>query len=102
MKRVALLFACLGAGSIFLLPALAPARAHGTPHVCQGTSSKPGVLKGRFVHGVRVEGFCEVNSGPAHVIGTVQVTDGSALIAVFGMHKSKLSVSGDIRVGHGG
>ncbi|MFL5822631.1 MAG: hypothetical protein ACJ764_04235 [Solirubrobacteraceae bacterium] len=101
MKRIASSFSLVGAGVILLtlLPTLAPARAQKSPHVCQGTADKPGVLAGRFANGVEVKGYCAVNSGPAHVIGTLRVTAGSTLLAAYGMHKSKLSVRGDIKAG---
>jgi hypothetical protein len=58
----------------------------------------PGVLKGTFPHGVVVKGVCEVNNGPADVIGTLTVTDGSVLGASFGAHSSSLTVAGDLVV----
>lgn len=82
-----------------LIPALAGAAG---PHVCKGTAKKPGVLKGgTYPDGVRVEGFCAVNNGPARVIGTVDVERGSVLGAVFGMKHSRLNVRGNIVVERG-
>ena len=101
MKRFALLSACLGAVAMFLIPTLAPARTRGTPHVCQGTASKPGVLKGKFANGVEVKGYCAVSSGPAKVTGTLKVTAHSVLLAAYGMHNSKLTVRGPVKVGRG-
>ncbi|MGN6171193.1 MAG: hypothetical protein ACTHQQ_23945 [Solirubrobacteraceae bacterium] len=69
------------------------------PHVCSGTFQKPGVLKGDYPNGVVVKGVCAVNSGKAHVVGTLTVTKGSALGAVFGLHHSRLKVSGNLVVG---
>lgn len=72
------------------------------PHKCSGSMKKPGVLKGTYKHGVIVKGFCAVNHGPAHVIGTLTVTKGATLGAFFGMHHSRLKVSGDLVVDKGG
>jgi hypothetical protein len=102
MRRLASFSVLLAAGgALALAPGLVQASARGAAHVCSGTPSKPGVLAGSFGSGVIVKGFCEVNSGPANVSGTVQVGSGSALIAAFGMKNSKLSVKGDVSVGQG-
>jgi hypothetical protein len=69
------------------------------PHVCAGTLKKPGLLKGTYPHGVVVKGGCAVKSGPAHVIGTLTVTRASTLGAAFGLHNSRLTVTGDLVVG---
>lgn len=99
MRRI-LPFATLVTGAIFvaLMPALAPARAAKGPYVCKGSSSKPGVLTGKHSSGVDVKGYCFVNAGPAHVIGDLTVEPGSVLVAAFGMHNSKLKVTGDLNV----
>jgi hypothetical protein len=76
--------------------------ARKAPHVCQGSISKPGVLKGTYGAGVVVRGFCAVNSGRAHVIGTLTVTNGAALAAAYGLHQSALKVSGNLVVDQGG
>jgi hypothetical protein len=72
------------------------------PYVCSGTFKTPGVLKGTYADGAVVRGVCEVNAGKAHVIGTLLVTKGSALGAVFGAHHSSLTVTGNLVVGKGG
>ncbi len=81
--------------------ASAGANTAAKPHTCSGTLTKPGVLKGTFKHGVIVKGACAVNDGLAHVIGTLTVTKGGTLGASFGMHHSKLKVSGDLVVDKG-
>src|SRR5881275_1168589 len=99
MRRLASFSVLLAAGgALALAPGLVQASARGAAHVCSGTPSKPGVLAGRYGSGVVVKGFCEVNSGPAHVIGTLRLNQGSALIASFGMKHSKLTVTGDVVV----
>jgi hypothetical protein len=90
-----------GVAFLALMPGLVQASARRAPHVCTGTTTKPGVLTGRYGSGVVVKGFCEVNSGPAHVIGTLKLGHGAALIAAFGKHHSKLTVTGDVTVGRG-
>ncbi|HZO76427.1 MAG TPA: hypothetical protein VFB39_00180 [Solirubrobacteraceae bacterium] len=67
-----------------------------SPHVCSGSLGAPGVLKGAYPDGVVVKGFCAVNQGKAHVTGVLTVSDGSVLGAVFGMHHSRLVVSGNL------
>jgi hypothetical protein len=81
--------------------ASAAANPAAKPHVCSGTFTKPGVLKGGYPNGVVVKGICEVNSGKAHVVGTLTVTKGSGLAAVFGLHHSSLKVSGNLVVDKG-
>jgi hypothetical protein len=99
MRRVLSIAVVATAGVVLaVMPAVAPANARKGPHVCQGTPTKPGVLKGKYSNGVNVKGYCEVNAGPAHVIGTLDVTNGSVLLAAFGMHQSKLTVTGDLNV----
>ena len=71
------------------------------PHVCSGSFTTPGVLKGGYPNGVVVKGVCEVNSGKAHVVGTLTVTKGSALAAAFGEHHSSLEVNGNLVVDKG-
>jgi hypothetical protein len=65
---------------------------------CAGTPTAPGVLSGTVTSSVVVRGVCFVNSGPAVVNGDVTVSPGSALIAVFALHKSSLTVKGNIYV----
>jgi hypothetical protein len=102
VRRLASFSVLLAAGGVAALtPGLVQASARKAPHVCNGTTSKPGVLTGRYRSGVVVKGFCEVNSGPAHVIGTLKLNRGSALIAAFGQKHSKLTVTGDVTVGQG-
>src|SRR5258708_11275856 len=87
----------LGASSA--APALAaPAwRNHG----CHGTPRNPGVLIGVILN-VIVHGVCLVNHGPVNVSHDVIILPNSALIAAFGRHGSRLAVSGNIVVRHGG
>ena len=85
----------------------ASSAASAAPHKCSGTQKKPGVLTGTYSSGVVVKGLCEVNAGPAKVVGTVKVSTGSVLLAAFGKnhktHKgsSKLTVIGNVDVGTG-
>lgn len=72
-----------------------------SPHVCSGTFSSPGVLKGANPNGVVVKGVCFVNAGKAHVTGTLTVTNGSALVALFGAHHSSLTVAGNVVLDRG-
>ena len=65
-------------------------------HVCSGSFSSPGVLKGAYPNGVVVKGVCEVNDGKARVTGTLTVTDESVLAAAFGEHHSSLTVAGNV------
>ncbi|MBV8940424.1 MAG: hypothetical protein JO240_01680, partial [Solirubrobacterales bacterium] len=90
-----------GAAGVLLAIAVASAGASPAagPHVCSGKFHKPGLLKGTYPNGVVVKGVCAVTSGPAHVIGTLTVTKGSALGAVFGAHHSSLKVTGNLVVG---
>ena len=69
------------------------------PHVCSGSFSSPGVLKGAYPNGVVVKGVCFVNAGKAHVTGTLTVSNGSALVALFGAHHSSLTVTRQCRFG---
>jgi hypothetical protein len=65
---------------------------------CSGTPTAPGVLSGTVTSSVVVQGVCFVNSGPAVVNGDVTVSPGSALVAAFALHKSSLTVKGNIYV----
>jgi hypothetical protein len=76
--------------------ASAGANPAASPHVCSGTLSTPGVLKGAYPDGVVVKGFCAVNAGKAHVTGKLLVTKGSVLGAAFGEHQSSLTVTGNL------
>ena len=76
--------------------ARAGANPAASPHVCSGTLSAPGVLKGAYPDGVIVKGFCAVNAGKAHVTGKLVVTKDSALAAAFGKHHSSLTVTGNL------
>ncbi len=89
-----LALAVAGAGA-----AVAPAAG---PFVCSGAFKTPGLLKGTYAHGVVVKGVCAVKTGKAHVIGTLEVTKGSALGAAFGADHSKLTVTGNLVVDAGG
>jgi hypothetical protein len=102
MRRFASFFVLLTAGGLLaLMPGLVQARAHAAPHTCSGTPSSPGVLSGNYPSGVVVSGACAVNNGPAHVVGSLTLNNGSVLIAAFGMKGSRLSVSGNVTVGQG-
>jgi hypothetical protein len=103
MRRIASVGAVLTAGAFLAItPGLVLASARSAPHTCSGTLSKPGVLKaGRYDSGVTVKGVCEVNDGVAHVVGPLQLGSGSTMIAAFGMHKSKLTVDGNVTVDKG-
>jgi hypothetical protein len=81
--------------------ASAGANPAASPHVCSGTFSNPGVLKGAYPNGVVVKGFCVVNAGKAFVTGRLTVTNGSALGAAFGKHHSSLTVVGNLVLGRG-
>ena len=70
-------------------------------HVCSGTFTNPGVLRGAYPNGVVVKGVCFVNDGKARVTGTLTVTDGSALVALFGAHHSSLTVTGNLVLDRG-
>jgi hypothetical protein len=102
MRRLASVSVLLAAGGVAALtPGLVQASARKAPQVCNGTPSSPGVLAGRYGSGVVVAGFCEVNDGPAHVVGPLTLKNGAVLIAAFGMKGSKLTVTGDVTVGQG-
>ena len=79
--------------------AVAPAAG---PHICSGKFNTPGLLKGTYRNGVIVRGVCVVKTGKAHVLGTLTVTNGSALGAVFGHHNSSLTITGNLVVDRGG
>jgi hypothetical protein len=91
--------------AVVLVSAIAGASAGAnpaaSPHVCSGTLSMPGVLKGAYPNGVMVKGLCAVNAGKAHVTGRLTVTNGSVLAAAFGKHQSSLTVSGNLVLGRG-
>jgi hypothetical protein len=72
-----------------------------SPHVCSGQLGKPGLLKGTYPNGVVVKGVCAVKTGKAHVIGTLKVSNGGALGAVFAADHSSLTVTGNIVIGKG-
>jgi hypothetical protein len=98
-KRIgitAAIFTSVLAGAV--VPGLASATG---PHVCSGTAKSPGVLSGKYKSGVDVKGVCAVNNGPAHVIGTLRLRPGSVLLAAFGAHHSRLTVSGDVNINSG-
>jgi hypothetical protein len=94
-----------GAGLVTATPSAAA--GSGAAYVCSGSPQSPGVLAGRH-QAVLVEGVCEVNGGPATVLGNLTVSPGSALVAAFarndstGHGASRLSVDGDLVVQHGG
>jgi hypothetical protein len=66
---------------------------------CAGTSiSSPGVLTGTVNSNVLVKGICVVNAGPAVVNGDLTISPGSVVLAAFALHKSSLTVKGNIYV----
>jgi len=72
---------------------------------CAGKSiASPGVLTGTVNSNVLVEGICVVNAGPAVVSGDVTVSQGSVLVAAFGLNdttgtgNSSLTVKGNVYV----
>lgn len=94
------------AGTLLGLLAVGPATsAFAAPawrtHVCHGTNQNPGVLVGLNLN-VIVRGVCLVNHGPVNVAHDVIVLPNSTLVAAFGRHGSRLIVSGNIVVRHGG
>ena len=92
----------VGAGVVLAVAvASAGANTAASPHVCSGSFSSPGVLKGAYPNGVVVKGVCEVNDGKAHVTGTLTVTNGSVLGAIFGAHHSSLTVTGNLVLDRG-
>ena len=103
-KGLAALIATSGTalGLLAISPATsADAASHWKTHVCHGTNTHPGELTG-LNWDVIVRGLCLLNSGPVAVAHNVIITRNSALIAVYGRHNSRLSVSGDILVHRGG
>ncbi|HEY3947005.1 MAG TPA: hypothetical protein VGL78_17415 [Solirubrobacteraceae bacterium] len=92
----------VGAGVVLAVAvASAGANTAASPHVCSGSFSAPGVLKGAYPNGVVVKGVCFVNEGKAHVTGTLTVSEGSALVALFGAHHSSLTVTGNVVLDRG-
>jgi hypothetical protein len=75
--------------------------------VCSGTAKKPGVLTGKISSSVVVNGVCAVNQGSATVKGSLTVSSGGVLLAVFGRNVktgkgvSNLTVKGNVTVGKG-
>jgi hypothetical protein len=71
---------------------------------CTGTAEAPGVLTGRYTGNVTVEGECVVNAGQAVVDGNLTISEGSTLLAAFGLNdvkhsgNSSLTVHGSVRV----
>lgn len=74
---------------------------------CSGTPRAPGVLSGKYFGNVTVEGECVVDAGEAVVNGSLVLSEGSALLAAFGMNdvthsgRSRLIVHGSVRVRSG-
>jgi hypothetical protein len=100
----------LGAGALVMTTvvatlALSPGVASAARRpLCVGTAASPGVLAGNYRSGVRIEGVCTVNGGPAIVHGKMTISANSALIAAFGLNDltgkggSKLTVYGTVVV----
>jgi hypothetical protein len=86
----------LAAGALAASSSLAAA----APTTCSGTFGSPGILAGDY-GSVRVEGVCAVKQGPARVHGTLTLTPGSALGAIFAADNSSLSVYGNVVVQSG-
>ncbi len=90
--------------AMLLSPGVASAESTQT---CKGTVESPGVLAGTYSGDVRIKGACVVNAGPAHVHGTLTLTEGSVLAAAFALNvtngkaNSHLEVRGGIRVERG-
>ena len=99
MIRRSLLAAVAAACVLAVAAAAAEVAPAAGPYVCSGTLGKPGVLKGSYPNGVVVKGTCAVKSGKAHVFGTLLVTKGATLAAVFGRHNSRLTLTGNLVVG---
>ncbi len=59
------------------------------------------MLAGTFSSGVVVIGTCFVNAGPARVRGKVTVEKGSVLVAAFGRHRSRLTISSEVDLDRG-
>src|SRR5580704_7196461 len=82
----------LGAGALVMTTlvatlALSPGVASAARRpLCVGTLASPGVLAGNYRSGVRIEGVCTVNGGPAVVHGKMTLTPNSALIAAYGLN----------------
>jgi hypothetical protein len=97
----------LAVGLLAAIPSLAPAKSS-KPYTCSGTLHAPGSLTGSYPNGVVVKGFCAVNAGKAHVIGTLTVTKTGVLGAAFGANSkthhggSSLLVTGNVVVNRGG
>ena len=90
--------------AMLLSPGVASAES---TQVCKSTDGHPGVLAGNYSGDVRVQGVCVVNSGPVHIHGTLTLSEGSALAAIFALNvtngkaNSRLEVRGNIRVERG-
>jgi hypothetical protein len=67
---------------------------------CVGTTEAPGVLARRYAGTVTVEGQCMVDADQAVVDGNLIVSEGSTLLAVFGLNDVKHSGNSSLTV-HG-
>src|SRR6266851_1979932 len=99
--------ALMGIGGLLIsllaaVPAVAAVAAPkwGT-HICAGTAKQPGTLTGEHWN-VVIHGVCAVNDGPAVVLHNLVISEGSALLAVFGRAHSRLWVGHDLIVDDGG
>jgi len=86
------------AGVLAAGPVTAAGAATTGTATCSGTPSAPGTLTGTYKSNVVVRGACEVNAGPAVVNGDLTISPGSVVLAAFALHKSSLSVKGNIYV----
>jgi hypothetical protein len=79
----------------------APAAPTWSTHICHGTFSNPGRLKGVYWD-VIVHGVCIVRNGPVLVQRNIWVGQNSVLIAAFAQRHSRLIVDRDLFVKKGG
>lgn len=105
LKRNRTLTATIVAAAMLLgwlaLPATSAMAAPEWNHVCQGTLKKPGHAPSLSLNLV-VRGVCFVDRGTATVVASVTVEPRATLVAAFGLHHSRLNVSGNIFVRKGG
>src|SRR6476660_1409805 len=73
----------------------APAGAAGAA-TCSGTVDSPGTVVGTISGNLQVSGVCFVDAGPLVVNGNLTVQPGAALLAVFGVTGSDVTVNGNV------